>query len=259
MSSSSPSSRSTSFSFPATTVSPGSILAAILRSSRASSSLPMALKASPRRKRALRFSPRLSTVVHTACAAAQSEFFRWQLARLSWHASLSSATAFLSAPVRSDRVGSTSAMADSYLEAAAVYDADLKDAFPAALAVSASSTAVSTASETATADVLSLAMADCAGAAGAVAARDMAGSACSACFTWARTSSADMFFIWEAACCIIAGFCIIDCACCIIAGFCIICCCIFIICSMSSGLILAIISCAAFIISGFIIAGFMAL
>ena len=47
------------------------------------------------------------------------------------------------------------------------------------------------------------------------------------------------------------------CACCIIAGFDIICCCIFIIFCMSSGDILDIMSCAVFIISGFIIAGFI--
>ena len=249
---------------------------ALVRSASASSSRSCLRRACPRRKSALRLAPRSSTTSHSVAAPSQSSSLSWQLARFRWQASLSSCTAFLSAPVSTPffSTRSTSVQPCLYCAEAALWSDPLNLVLPWVLAPSASSTSSSSSSGTSMADAFNLASTDT-GAAGAA-----AGSAAEAWLRRDLRSSPLMFSIWFIACCAIAGLDIIACACCIIAGsmFLDICAahthdvsftlrqlnkahttttrththtCIMR--SMSSGDIFAIIFCAASIICGFII------
>mmetsp|Transcript_31470 Transcript_31470/g.65899 ORF Transcript_31470/g.65899 Transcript_31470/m.65899 type:complete len:289 (-) Transcript_31470:584-1450(-) len=82
----------------ARTVLSDCISAAFFRSERASASFPSFCSATPRRKYAFLLSPFRSTVAHSVTASSYAPSLSLQLARFKWHASLSSATAFLSAP-----------------------------------------------------------------------------------------------------------------------------------------------------------------
>mmetsp|Transcript_31193 Transcript_31193/g.74059 ORF Transcript_31193/g.74059 Transcript_31193/m.74059 type:complete len:413 (-) Transcript_31193:98-1336(-) len=209
-----PSLLSASLTNPATVASEGSMSRALLRSASASSCRSCLRRAWPRRKSALRLAPRSSTTSHSVATAAQSSSLSWQLARFKWQASLSSCTAFLSAPESTPffSTRSTSVQPCLYCSEAALWSDPLNLVLPCALAPSASSTSSSSSSGTSMADAFNLAS-TVTGAAGAAAAADAG--------IWLRRdlrSSPLMFSIWFIACCAIAGLDIICCACCIIAG-----------------------------------------
>ena len=209
-----PSLASASLTSPATTSSEGSMSRALVRSASASSSRSCLRRACPRRKSALRLAPRSSTTSHSVAAPSQSSSLSWQLARFRWQASLSSCTAFLSAPVSTPffSTRSTSVQPCLYCAKAALWSDPLNLVLPWVLAPSASSTSSSSSSGTSMADAFNLASTDT-GAAGAA-----AGSAAEAWLRRDLRSSPLMFSIWFIACCAIAGLDIICCACCIIAG-----------------------------------------